>query len=99
MFSSAKKTGLAVTFRNNANSSFVKAVMIFFIVINCIIIGYINFAGAAAMFLTAILCFFYHYYNCVKNFGGITGDLAGYFLQVCELLFIIVNVILFKFII
>ena len=29
--------------------------------------------------------FFYYYKMSVQNFGGITGDLAGWFLQVCEL--------------
>ena len=29
--------------------------------------------------------FFYYYQFSRKQFGGITGDLAGYFLQLCEL--------------
>ena len=27
----------------------------------------------------------YYYRMCIKKFGGMTGDLAGYFLQMCEL--------------
>ena len=30
-------------------------------------------------------CFGWYRHMAYKNFGGITGDLAGYFLQVCEL--------------
>ena len=33
----------------------------------------------------AALTFLYYYRMAKKEFGGITGDLAGYFLQVCEL--------------
>ncbi len=33
----------------------------------------------------ACVVFGWYYRMSVKEFGGITGDLAGYFLQVCEL--------------
>ena len=35
--------------------------------------------GAGGMYL-------YYYRMSLKKFGGITGDLAGYFLQMCELI-------------
>lgn len=37
------------------------------------------------MVLAALGCFFYCRRVFLKEFGGITGDLAGYFLQLCEL--------------
>ena len=30
--------------------------------------------------------YLYYYRMSLKKFGGITGDLAGYFLQMCELI-------------
>ncbi len=42
-----------------------------------------------------ILCFFYYRNMAYKLFGGITGDIAGYFLQICELA-ILISVVLFK---
>ena len=33
----------------------------------------------------SILIFFYYRHMAVKEFGGVTGDLAGFFLQICEL--------------
>ena len=39
--------------------------------------------GAALAAATAAFGFYYH--MAMKEFGGVTGDLAGYFLQVCEL--------------
>lgn len=41
-------------------------------------------AGIAAV-LTAVLIFAYYRYTAFHDFGGVTGDLAGYFLQLCEL--------------
>ena len=35
--------------------------------------------------LSAGLMFLYYHRMAMEKFGGITGDLAGYFLQMCEL--------------
>ena len=40
--------------------------------------------GMAAL-LCAGICFARYYWMSRNYFGGITGDLAGYFLQMCEL--------------
>lgn len=50
------------------------AVMLFFDMITGIIV-----------ILITVVTSIYHYNNCKKNFGGITGDLAGYFLQLEEI--------------
>jgi adenosylcobinamide-GDP ribazoletransferase len=36
--------------------------------------------------LGACLAFLYYRHMAYKKFGGITGDLAGFFLQLCELM-------------
>ena len=46
-----------------------------------VIASVVGVAAAAA----AAAVFFYYFRMSVKNFGGITGDLAGYFLQLCEI--------------
>ena len=33
---------------------------------------------------TAMLSFAYYYWRSKKEFGGITGDTAGYFVTLCE---------------
>ena len=48
--------------------------------------------GAAAL-AAAVLVFLYYRHTCKKQFGGITGDLAGYFLQLCELAMLTVIVL------
>jgi len=90
LFPPAKKTGLAAAFREGADKLKVTVTMIIYIVVDLVLVLCIDFIGGIVMFLSAILCFLYHYFNCIKNFGGITGDLSGYFLQVCELIFLIV---------
>ena len=35
--------------------------------------------------LAAVLCYLYYQHMAYKQFGGVTGDLAGWFLQVTEL--------------
>ena len=37
--------------------------------------------------------FVYYRYFSYKEFGGITGDLAGYFLQICELIMLMCAVV------
>lgn len=44
--------------------------------------------GGLALFL-AFLCFVYYRRTAYRDFGGITGDLAGWFLALCELAILI----------
>jgi len=44
--------------------------------------------GAAALF-GAVLAFLYYRRMVFREFGGVTGDLAGYFLQLCELFMVL----------
>ena len=43
--------------------------------------------------LGAILTFVYYRVSSYKNFGGITGDLAGWFLQICEMAVLVFAVV------
>ena len=46
---------------------------------------YVSLLQGAAAIGAAVLVFGYYKWFSVREFGGITGDLAGYFLQLCEL--------------
>lgn len=92
-FPMAKGTGLAAMFADRAKKNIVRNTMLVYLV-----------ALAGAMILTGKLpgllavvaaggIFFYYYQMSVKHFGGITGDLAGWFLQVCELGILLMAVI------
>ena len=93
LFPMAKKQGLVSSFGNSADKVKVCVVMAVFIAAVTGVLIYIDVIIGILMIVVSLICFLYHYYNCMKNFGGITGDLAGYFLQICELAYLILNVI------
>lgn len=46
---------------------------------------WLNWVLGLASLVAAALVFLYYRRLCNRQFGGVTGDLAGYFLQLCEL--------------
>lgn len=85
-FPCAKKSGLAASFCDAAQKNVVKIIMSVYLVICAAIMMYIDIILGSICIITALLMFFYYKQMSIKNFTGITGDLAGYFLQMCELL-------------
>ena len=49
--------------------------------------------GAACMLAAAFWAMVWYYFMSRRQFGGITGDLAGWFLQICECLMAVAVVI------
>ncbi|MGN1101489.1 MAG: adenosylcobinamide-GDP ribazoletransferase [Huintestinicola sp.] len=84
-FKCAKKEGTLQSFARPAHKNVTMAVLIIILIL-CF--GSMIFI-CPVMGICGIICGFgtFAYYRCFsyKRFGGITGDLAGYFLQVCEL--------------
>lgn len=84
-FPSAKDSGLAKTFQDGAQKKTVRITMLVYIVFLTILMLSLDLKGGAAALFSAGIVFLYYCHVCKKQFGGITGDLAGYFLQLCEL--------------
>lgn len=84
-FPKAKQTGLAVLFAKKAEGRLVQAAMAVYGILIFILMACVSPALAIAVYLAAFLVFVYYYVTAVRKFGGITGDLAGWFLQKCEL--------------
>lgn len=81
-FPMAKNTGLAHTFAEAADRITVRRVLIIY----TIVLGAAMLVlGGWAAVLAALLVFWRYYAVSKKQFGGITGDLAGWFLQRAEL--------------
>lgn len=59
------------------------------ILITVIAAGALLLGRYAFVWLAALPVFAYYRYRSYRDFGGITGDLAGWFLQLCELAFLI----------
>ncbi|MGM9937525.1 MAG: adenosylcobinamide-GDP ribazoletransferase, partial [Candidatus Ornithomonoglobus sp.] len=84
-FKTAKGTGLAYMFNETAQKKRVRAALAVWLVIEAAALIVVGVKYAAAAAIAAVAAFICHYYVCRKRFGGITGDLAGFFLQICEL--------------
>ena len=81
-FPMAKNTGLAHTFATAADKTNVRRVL----TVLCVLLGaaLVDLGGWALVL--AACAVFARYYHAAKNqFGGTTGDLAGWFLQKCEI--------------
>ena len=104
-FHPAKNSGLLRTFQDGAQKKRVRIVLIIWACICGGIMLYLGWqqggafvAGAAAVIAAALLVFAYYHRMSRKKFGGTTGDLAGYFLQMCELAMLAVIVLVGKII-
>ncbi len=84
-FPNAKKDGLLYQFSSTAHRQTVRAVLVI-VLAGCFLSAVlIHPVIGSAMSLAAMWVWTYYYYMSKKQFGGITGDLAGYFLCLCEL--------------
>ena len=84
-FQAAKNSGLLKTFQDGAQRLRVRIVLIFWLCACAALMIFLSWQQAVGALLTAAAVFIYYYKMSMKQFGGTTGDLAGYFLQVCEL--------------
>ncbi len=84
LFPKAKGSGLAALFSKNAHRNIVAIVMVVYILF-CGVALFIVDIYAVIMLIIAGAVYGYYYHIAQKQFGGTTGDLAGWFLQLCEL--------------
>lgn len=84
-FKKARNTGLAVAFANPAQKKVVQFTMIGFILACGVGLLLVNPIPGAAVLVGAFLVFAYYRYMSMHYFGGITGDLCGFFTQISEL--------------
>lgn len=82
-FPPAKKEGMLYHFADSSRKSTVKG-SLYLQGVCCIGFMLWQSPGAAAVAGAALVCFFYYYWRSKKEFGGITGDTAGFFILVCE---------------
>lgn len=95
-FRSAKPDGLVATFADGAAKKRVAAVLLGWLILCGALLMAVKPAAAAAMLCSAGICFFYYKGVAYRKFGGTTGDLAGWFLQLCELMQIIAIAIIVR---
>ena len=84
-FKCAKKEGLLFTFADSADVEFTRSVLVAIFVLTAIWLILKDGKCGFICILSTLCVFGYYRYFSYNEFGGITGDLEGYFLQICEL--------------
>lgn len=84
-FKNARNDGMLHSFSSVAERNIVVVTMVGYLVICFVTMGFLNWKSCIVNLMVSLGVFVYYKKMSYKNFGGITGDLAGYFLQVCEL--------------
>lgn len=83
-FPKARKDGTVAEFSRKAQDVTVRNVLILYLVLLFGLMVWIHPLMGILAFGGAILVFVYYHHMAMKYFGGITGDLAGFFLCLCE---------------
>ena len=84
-FKSARPSGMLDAFAQAAHRRLVTISCAVYTVLCVVVWSVCGGWLALACLLTAALCVLYYRRMAYKQFGGVTGDLAGWFLQVTEL--------------
>lgn len=84
-FPKMKKEGTVADFSKKAETNRIQAILILYLILAFALMLWLNPLYGAAAMLGAALTFVCYYRVAMKNFGGINGDLAGWFLSNCEL--------------
>ena len=84
-FKSAKSDGTLQSFVKPAHRKITLSVLVVIAVITAVFTAYISIVSGVFAIVGALFCFLLYRISAYKNFGGITGDTAGWFLQICEL--------------
>lgn len=88
LFPSAKKDGMLSEFSRTANSrvrNVLLAVIFSELAICVIYLAVINLKTGLLLTAASIFTLLYYRYKSNKEFGGTTGDTAGYFVVICEI--------------
>lgn len=80
----AKEDGTVAEFSRKSEDKPVRNVLMVYLAILLLLMLYIHPVMGLTAYLTAILIFIYYRNTAMKYFGGITGDLSGCFLCLCE---------------
>ncbi len=85
-FDCAKSSGLVHTFASAADKKTVKWVMHLYMAAASGLMLFLQPVAGVILLSAGFLWFFAYKRMCYRQFGGLTGDLAGFFLQIFELI-------------
>ena len=87
-FPCAKNSGLLYTFKSAAHKKTIVTVMILYIALCVAMLCFTGVYGLGTI-CAAVISFLWYRHVAYSKFGGITGDIAGYFVCICEVLCVI----------
>ena len=95
-FKAAKKDGTLQSFAQPADKHTTLFVLSVCAAASCAVMISVSTMTGLAAAASALVAFAYYHYVAYKEFGGVTGDLAGWFLQICELFTAIASAVVYK---
>ena len=90
----AKKNGSLYTFASSAQKKVVSISLLVQFVLGVLVMCLLDVRAGICNAVVMLFWFGYYRYKMQKEFGGITGDTAGYFVTIAELLMIITTAVL-----
>ena len=84
-FPAAKDSGLARTFQDRAQKRTVQITSVLWLLAGAALMLWTDARASIGAAIGVFCSWVYYRRICRKQFGGVTGDLAGFFLQVSEL--------------
>lgn len=84
-FPCANKKGSLSMFADAAQKRVLRIVLVLWLTCCAVFAAFLNWKLAVILEVTAAAVYGYYYRTAIKEFGGTTGDIAGFFVQVCEL--------------
>lgn len=92
----ARGTGMLATFTAPMDTVKARLVLVLWVIVcAAALLGLSPVTGGAALLGAGLACLYYRVMSA-RQFGGVTGDLAGFFLQSCELAMVLSVVIVQK---
>lgn len=92
-FEPAKKEGTFYQFAISANKKAILITQSVVLLLCAALVIWMHPVLGVLITLSGLLTFFYYRQMSRNCFGGVTGDLAGYFLQICELIILLLVVV------
>ncbi|MBP3857466.1 MAG: adenosylcobinamide-GDP ribazoletransferase [Ruminiclostridium sp.] len=84
-FRCAKKEGTLQSFSRPAHKTVTILVLVLTAALAYTLMLFADIWAGAAALLMVLICMLYYGISAYRNFGGITGDTEGWFLQLCEI--------------
>lgn len=96
-FPEARRKGMLADFMRDAHKKSIAAAMAVYVILTVCCMAFFGRRNGVISAAAAFGVFFYYRHVALQEFGGVTGDLAGYFLQLCELAVILAPAVLSYF--